>query len=245
MFHPRPIIAAFLLSSGALAFNASAQDSSTATPKAPECGQQEIGINLFSWINIDLQGQAGSRGDLRYASGLLYKWHCHRNVFRAGVDVLRNSYTIGTDLGGAANYPEGQGYRDGQSTDTRIRLGYERRFGDGRLQPYAGMDVGFRYFQDRYYFEGMGGFVYNPTSGTTTVRTQQVFIAPFVGLDYHFANRWSVAMELAVNYFSGQAIHHSDEYSILHPDGESLSYGEHQNMTTLDPVRSFCLVYHF
>jgi hypothetical protein len=242
MFHPRPIITAFLLGSGALATNTSAQEGCPVLQKAPRCGQQELGVNLFSWINVnfqDIHGLTPPGGVLRYGNGLLYKWHCHRNVLRAGVDVFRDHYTI-TEI-----FHTGYGHREGQSTDTRIRLGYERRFGDGRVQPFAGADVGLRYIRDRYDFESEGDFIYNPTSGVATVTTQQLFIAPFIGLDYRFADHWSVAMELTANFFTGHTTDQRDEHSYIDPDGSSSSSTWSAKGSTLDPVRSLCLAYHF
>ncbi len=239
MSYARPIVTALLLGSGAFTFNASAQDGSPAV-RAVAGSHQEIGINLFSWINVnfqDIHGLTPPGGDVRYANGLLYKWHCHRNVLRAGVDVFRDHYAVTSIYQG--------GHRDGQSTDTRFRLGYERRFSDSRIQPFAGADVGFRYFHDSYDFAGQGDFIYNPTSGTVTAKTQQIFIAPFVGLDYHFADHWSVAIEFTSNFFFGHRTEQRDEHSYTAPNGSSSSSTRSDTGSTLDPVRSFCLVYHF
>ena len=209
---------------------------------AAESGHLELGINLFSWINVnieDIHGLTPPGDDVRYVNGLLYKWRCHQNVLRAGVDLFRDHYTIAED------FRTGFNHREGKSTDTRIRLGYERRFGNGRVQPLAGTDVGFRYFRDRYDFESMGGFIYNPTSGTATATTQQVFIAPFVGLDYRFADHWSATMEFTGTFFSGHTTDQRNERSYIDPDGSSSSSTWSDKGSSLDPVRSLCLVYHF
>jgi hypothetical protein len=124
-------------------------------------------------------------------------------------------------------------------------LGYERRFGHGRVQPYAGADVGFRYYWNRYDYESEGDFIYNPASGTATITTQELFIAPFVGLDYRFADHWSIAMEVTAIFFIGHSTEQRDERSYIDPDGSTSSSTSRGTGSSLDPVRSFCLVYHF
>lgn len=213
--------------------------------KEPRGVEQELGINMVSWINVDVENAFHGDGDIRYVNGLLYKLHCGRNAWRAGVDVFRDSYVIGTSMGEGGDYPSNHGYREGCSSDARVRLGYQRSFGTCDLKPFAGVDVGFRYVKGHYDFEGNGDFIYNPTWGSGSNTTELLFIAPLFGMNYRPTVHWSFAVEAAFTWSKGRSEDERTERSHMLPDEHTYSYSKEVKGMLVDPLRTVAVSYHF
>jgi hypothetical protein len=241
----RQLVLALLISADPWSSIALAQLNCAITQQAPKCPEHEIGMNLLSWINMDPEAAFEQDGDVRYANGLLYKLHCRHNVLRAGVDVFREDYTIGTPLGDGNAYPTMHVYRDGKTTDTRFRIGYERRFVLGRIQPFAGVDVGYRYFREVYDYESNGDFIYDPEWGSGEITSEHLFIAPLIGLCYRPAEHWSFTMETAFTCLFGSTTYERTSRSYIFPDEHTFTYRQKEGGMLIDPLRTVSVNYHF
>lgn len=234
-----------ILCVGIIPFAVSAQVSCPVLQEEPTRVDHEIGVNLFSWISVlpDYIGYDG--GSAGYANGLFCKLHYGRNTLRLGADVFRDNYRIGSPLGAGSDYPTGHAYREGSSSDVRFRIGYQRSFGKGRLKPFVGMDVGCRFFHEKYVYEGNGDFVYNPSWGSSTTSKVQPFIAALVGLNYQPMKHWSFTVEAACTYLNGSSTEDRSEHSFLFPQERSSSFSRRERGLSLDPLRVVGVSYHF
>jgi hypothetical protein len=190
---------------------------------------------VFSWINLDLDGVGRSSGDMSYANGLLYKLHCDRNVYRAGVDVFRYTYQFGAMPDpDDAHYPW-YTYGEGKYTTIEARLGYERRLGSRKLQPFVGADIAFRYARNDGFYEGLGdiGPPYE-FFGETRTTSQQFLVSPLVGLNYQLAEHFSISVEGSCSFGSGRT---TEEVS-----GRA---GKREGLGFANPVRTLSINYHF
>lgn len=199
----------------------------------PKCGSHEIGINLFSWINLAPKTIDDHVGDVSYANGLLYKLHCRQNVLRLGADVFRFDYQDGQRPADNGPYPWYY-YTKGHFTTFEFRFGYERRLNRRKLQLFIGTDLCFRYVEQEGIFEGFGDF--GPPysfSGRTCSHSEQFLIAPLFGLNYRPFERFSLSIETsyAVGYSTT-----TDEIN-GHMDRNVMGF--------LNPLRAVCLSYHF
>lgn len=211
----------------------------------PPGGTHEIGVNLFSWIHIDLNNRTNQSSDRLFMTGLLYKLHCGKNAWRVGVDLFSERYVRGIPLGPGGAYPDGHGYQEGGIKDARFRVGYQRSFGKGKVKPFVGMDIGFRYVTEKYDFEGQGDFIYNPSWGTVRKTTEQPFLAPLIGLSYRPTKRWSCTVEVAFTFVKGRSRTESTQRSYLTPDEHTYSYSQDAQGLILDPLRTVAVSYHF
>ena len=213
--------------------------------KEPCSVEHELGVNVVSWLNASLETAFDGSGDIHYVNGLLYKLHCGRNAWRAGLDVFRESYVIGTSMGEGGDYASTHTYREGCSSDARVRLGYQRSFGTCDLKPFAGVDVGFRYVKEQYDFEFNGDFIYNPTWGSGSITTEALFIAPLFGLNYRPTAHWSFTVEAAFSWSKGRSEKERTERSYMSPEEHTYSYSQEVKGALVDPLRTVSLNYHF
>ena len=209
----------------------------------PRCGRHEIGVNLFSWIKTNNAGHYGS--DQFFLNGLQYKLHCGKNAWRVGVDLFPKRYVFGASLGPGGDYPTPHSYQAGSVRDARFRVGFQRSFGKGKVKPFAGMDVGFRYITEEYDFEGAADFVYNPSWGTIRKTTEQPFVAPLVGINYRPTEHWSVTVEATFYAISSRSKTERTERSYIYPEERTHSYSQNENRLLLDPLRMVAVSYHF
>jgi hypothetical protein len=209
----------------------------------PSCGEHELGVNVFSWTNLSINGE---RPDavFSYASGILYKLHCRKNVFRFAVDGVRSTYEQGARYADAP-WAYGGSYSTGDRTAVEARIGYERRLGKKKVQPYLGVDLGYRYQVDDGVYEGWGDFIYNPVSGTEHVTTHTMFLASFIGLNYRPVKRWSFTLEVSCNYGWDRISSDRLELSYLFPDERGYTWNTSDRDLQFDPIRTLAVSYHF
>ena len=209
----------------------------------PRCGEHEIGVNLASWTRLSID-EMRSGAVFSYASGVFYKLHCRKNVLRLSVDGFRSTYEQG------ARYPDpqrayGGSYRAGDRTTLESRIGYERRLGNKRLQPYLGIDGGYRVQVDEGVYEGWGDFIFDPVFGTEQVSTHTLFLASFFGLNYRPVKHWSFTMEISASYGWDHIRIDRSERSFLMPDEREYSWNRTERGLLFHPIRTLAVSYHF
>ncbi|MBL7952624.1 MAG: hypothetical protein JNM62_12995 [Flavobacteriales bacterium] len=199
----------------------------------PVCAQHELGFNLFSWLLLSPDDVIHRDGEKTVGNGVIYKFHCGRNVFRAGADLSRYRYEEGKRPSPDDHYPW-YSYEQGRFQDLALRVGYERRLSKGRVQPFVGIDLAYHRTRKLGTYEGRGDFPPYEYAGTTDVTYRQHRISPIVGLTYRFAEHFSIAADASFSYVISRRIEPDD--------------GLHRADRTeviIDPVRTFSVNYFF
>lgn len=104
----------------------------------------EVGVNLFSVTNLDTYLDYVDRlvtdADVNYIPGVYYKYHFGKNALRASFDYTQKFIRSGDPDAGYGGH-----YVAGWKKDLSIGMGYERSFGNWKLQPYVFGDAVFNY----------------------------------------------------------------------------------------------------
>lgn len=202
--------------------------------EAPACGKHELGINLFSWINLDLEQVIHRDGDMPVANGLLYKLHCGRNVFRAGADLFRYRYEEGARPDPEESIYPWYSYAEGRYQDFALRLGYERRLTKGRLQPFVGVDLSYRLLHKVGHYEGRGDFPPYEYAGETDETWSGYHAGPLVGVAYAVGEHLSVSVEGCVQMGSQRMVASKNGFR-----------SSDRSYLIADPIRTFAVSYLF
>jgi hypothetical protein len=106
--------------------------------------KNEIGVNLFSLTHLARYHDNVDRyvmdADMNYVPGIYYKRHFGKNALRASFDYTQKFIRVGN--------PEivyGGHYVAAWKKNVSVALGYERSFGNKKLQPYVFSDLVFNY----------------------------------------------------------------------------------------------------
>lgn len=189
-------------------------------------GENEIGINLFSVLNLTRSSKEYFV-QINYVNGLLFKRAWNKNAIRVGFDY--NYRTSNWESGGTYQYVKGHD----QQFVGKLRLGYERRFTLRKVQPFAFSDVSLSYGQTKGTSGGWGDWTPIYSESSFDIRTTEILLDHGIGLKYRPISRLSVSLE--INFSFG---YEHSRYTDNRDTGQQFNF-------YFNPLRLLSINYHF
>jgi len=172
--------------------------------------KNEFGLNLFSidhltWNNYSKNKYAA---DFGYFSGIYYKLHFGKNVWRSSFDYSQKTIVNNN------NWAEGYYSSIGTKKSGETKVGYQRNFCSGKFSPYVFSDFSFTYSKYSGIDNGSGCFMYFQNR-PFIIESFTYGIAGGVGAKYQIGKNIVISIEssaMVARSFNEDLLNHSPNY---------------------------------
>jgi hypothetical protein len=183
---------------------AQTENTTVAQPK------NEIGLNLFSINDLSNRNYLENKftADFSFCSGLYYKFHSGKNVWRTSFDYFQNKIVIDDQQ------PEFSYSSNGIKKAGEFKAGYERDFSKGKFSPFVFSDLFFQYSKYSGTASESGCFIVFKNL-PFNIETFETGISGGAGVKYQITKNIVISLESSLSGFysiSEDLINHAPGY---------------------------------